>query len=86
MKLASLKPGRDGQLAVVSNDLTRAVGAGDIAPTMQAALDDWAKLGPELAELAAELETGGSPSFASGRPIAPRLCRAPINGSTVRPM
>jgi fumarylacetoacetate (FAA) hydrolase len=58
MKLASLKSGRDGQLAVVSRDLTRAVRAGGIAPTLQAALDDWQDLGPQLAALAAELETG----------------------------
>ncbi|MGO8952745.1 MAG: fumarylacetoacetate hydrolase family protein [Rhodomicrobium sp.] len=58
MKLASLKAGRDGQLAVVSKDLTRAVRAGGIAPTLQAALDDWQELGPQLAALAAELETG----------------------------
>ncbi|MGE5368220.1 MAG: fumarylacetoacetate hydrolase, partial [Chloroflexota bacterium] len=33
MKLASLKGGRDGRLAVVSRDLTRAALAEDIAPT-----------------------------------------------------
>ncbi|MGO9544439.1 MAG: fumarylacetoacetate hydrolase family protein [Rhodomicrobium sp.] len=58
MKLASLKAGRDGQLAVVSKDLTRAVRAGGIAPTLQAALDDWKDLAPQLAALAGELETG----------------------------
>ena len=58
MKLASLKSGRDGQLAVVSKDLTRAVRAGGIAPTLQAALDDWQELAPQLAALAVELETG----------------------------
>jgi len=42
MKLASLKSGRDGQLVVVSRDLTRAVAVPDIAATLQAALDDWA--------------------------------------------
>ena len=40
MKLASLKHGRDGALLVVSRDLARAVVATDIAPTLQAALDD----------------------------------------------
>ena len=40
MKLASLKDGRDGRLVIVSRDLSRAVDATDIAPTMQAALDD----------------------------------------------
>jgi fumarylacetoacetate (FAA) hydrolase len=63
MKLASLKGGRDGQLAVVSRDLTRAVHASGIAPALQAALDDWQDLGPQLAALAAELETGVIPGF-----------------------
>ena len=41
MKLASLKSGRDGKLVVVSNDLAWYADAGHIAPTLQAALDDW---------------------------------------------
>ncbi|KAB0549002.1 fumarylacetoacetate hydrolase family protein [Pseudomonas argentinensis] len=41
MKLASLNQGRDGALVVVSRDLTRAVRVAQIAPTLQAALDDW---------------------------------------------
>ncbi len=42
MKLATLKDGsRDGQLAVVARDLKTAQLADDIAPTLQAALDDW---------------------------------------------
>ena len=44
MKLASLKGGRDGRLVVVSRDLTRAVAVPEIAPTLQAALDDWDRL------------------------------------------
>ena len=42
MKLASLKHGRDGELVVVSRDLTRAVKVLGIAATLQAALDNWA--------------------------------------------
>jgi fumarylacetoacetate (FAA) hydrolase len=50
MKLASLKDeGRDGRLIIVSQDLTRAVDAGDIAPTLQAALDNWDMAAPLLA-------------------------------------
>ena len=45
MKLASLKSGRDGRLVIVSRDLMRAVLASSIAPTMQAALDDWPGIG-----------------------------------------
>ncbi|MEO6967576.1 MAG: fumarylacetoacetate hydrolase family protein [Rhodanobacteraceae bacterium] len=49
MKLGSLKEGgRDGTLIVVSRDLHHAVRAGDIVPTMQAALDDWSNLAPRL--------------------------------------
>jgi len=49
MKLASLKYGRDGQLIIVSRDLSKAAFADDIAPTLQAALDDWDVAAPQLA-------------------------------------
>ncbi|MGX1097106.1 fumarylacetoacetate hydrolase family protein [Amorphus sp. MBR-141] len=63
MKLASLKSGgRDGRLVVVSRDLTRMTDAGEVAPTLQAALDDWAHCGPKLAALAESLETGALPA------------------------
>lgn len=59
MKLATLKDGtRDGTLIVVTSDLRRAVSAHAIAATMQAALDDWAKVAPRLQSLAAELNAG----------------------------
>jgi len=59
MKLGSLKEGgRDGTLIVVSRDLARAVRATAVAPTLQAALDDWASAAPRLNALAAELEAG----------------------------
>jgi fumarylacetoacetate (FAA) hydrolase len=59
MKLATLaEGGRDGALAVVSRDLSRAMRVPSIAPTLQAALDDWAFVAPRLAAVAAELETG----------------------------
>ena len=48
MKLATLKDGtRDGRLLVVSRDLSHAVGARAVT-TLQAALDDWAAVEPEL--------------------------------------
>ncbi len=57
MKLASLNNGtRDGKLVVVSKDLTRCCAAGYIAPTMQAALDDWARIAPQLEVLARDVE------------------------------
>lgn len=58
MKLASLKQGRDGRLIVVSDDLSRYVEAGAIAPTMQAALDEWDMVEPQLEALARDLESG----------------------------
>ncbi len=56
MKLASLKAGRDGRLIVVNGDLDRYVPATDIAPTLQAALDDWERVEPLLRALAKDLE------------------------------
>src|SRR5215470_13474456 len=56
MKLASLKHGRDGRLVVVSRDLSRFADASAVAPTLQAALDDWAAAEPRLTEIADALE------------------------------
>ena len=53
MKIASLKGGRDGRLVIVSSDLSRYVGAEQVADTLQEALDNWAESEPALAELAA---------------------------------
>ena len=61
MKLGSLKGGRDGRLVVVSDDLAWCADAGHIAPTLQAALDDWAQAEPQLALLATDLEHGVIP-------------------------
>jgi len=61
MKLASLKHGRDGRLVVVSNDLTRCTDASRVAPPLQAAHDDWARVEPELRALAHDLEIGAEP-------------------------
>ena len=74
MKVASLKHGRDGQLVLVSRDLSRYCDAGDIAPTLQAALDDWARLEPALADRAAALEAG----LVSSRDFDPAACDAPL--------
>ncbi|MEM8770627.1 MAG: fumarylacetoacetate hydrolase family protein [Pseudomonadota bacterium] len=62
MKLASLKQGRDGRLVVVSKDLTRYTDAARVAPTMQAALDDWDAVLAGLQELAQGVETGSVPT------------------------
>ena len=56
MKLASLKHGRDGKLVVVSDDLAWCAAPGAIAPTRQAALDDWERIEGDLRNLATDLE------------------------------
>lgn len=62
MKLASVDDGtRDGRLVVVSRDLTRCSDARHVARTMQAALDDWDRLAPQLELIARGIETGGQP-------------------------
>lgn len=59
MKLGSLKEGgRDGTLIVVSRDLSRAVRATGIAPTLQRALEDWSNAAPRLNALYASLNEG----------------------------
>jgi fumarylacetoacetate (FAA) hydrolase len=59
MKLGSLREGgRDGTLIVVARDLSRAVRADGIAPTLLRALEDWDRVAPVLAALAARLEAG----------------------------
>ena len=56
MKLASLKAGgRDGTLIVVSRDLTTAVLATAVAPTLQAALEQWDTAAPRLNALSERL-------------------------------
>ena len=61
MKLGSLKHGRDGRLVVVSDDLAWCADAGHLAPTLQAALDDWERIEPQLQLLATDLAHGVIP-------------------------
>lgn len=56
MKLASLKHGRDGKLVVVSNDLAWYADASHIAPTLQAALDNWDTVEADLRNLSTDLD------------------------------
>jgi fumarylacetoacetate (FAA) hydrolase len=75
MKLATLRRGgRDGRLAVVSRDLTRCQLVPGIAPTLQAALDDWRDVAPKLLERAAALERDP----AGALPFDPAECAAPL--------
>lgn len=76
MKLATLRNGRpDGELVVVSRDLSRCVAATAIAPTMQAALDSWKTAEPALRRLAVALETEAP---AGAKQFAPDLAMAPL--------
>jgi fumarylacetoacetate (FAA) hydrolase len=57
MRLASLaKGGRDGALAIISADGARYGDATRIAPTLQAALDDWGNVAGDLRGLAESAE------------------------------
>ncbi len=76
MKLASYKDGsRDGQLVVVSRDLSTAHYATGIATRLQQVLDDWNFLSPQLEDLAQTLNQGKARhAFA----FDARLCMAPL--------
>jgi fumarylacetoacetate (FAA) hydrolase len=59
MKLATVANGApDGALVVLSKDATRYLVAGEIAKTMQAALDDWGLCKPRLQLLSQKLADG----------------------------
>ena len=76
MKLATLKNGRrDGGLVVVSRDLARCVAVPGIAPTLQAALDDWDDVAPKLAVIAAKLDAARLPDADA---FDPRRAMAPL--------
>jgi fumarylacetoacetate (FAA) hydrolase len=76
MKLATLKDGsRDGQLVVVSRDLSLAHYATGIATRMQHLLDDWNFISPQLEDLYATLN-GGKARHAFS--FDPRQCMAPL--------
>ena len=75
MKLATLKNNtRDGQLVVVAKDLSIYTSAESIAPTLQAALDEWSLAEPKLRKLAVELEKGDVPTL----PFDETQCLSPI--------
>lgn len=74
MKLASLKNGRDGKLVVVSRDLKRMAPAEGIAPTLQAAIDDWASVFLRLRGLYESLNSGA----VEGEPFVEENCASPL--------
>ena len=76
MKLATLKQGgRDGTLVVVSRDLTRCQTVPAIARTLQAALDDWDTIAPQLAEVYTALNNNAA---RHAQPFDPALCHSPL--------
>jgi fumarylacetoacetate (FAA) hydrolase len=78
MKLGTLRDGsRDGRLVVVRRDGKAYTSADDIAPCLQAALDRWEVLRPELEARADALESGrASASPTAEASFGPPLPRA----------
>ena len=75
MKLASLRHGRDGQLVVVSRDLSRCVAVPHIAPTLQRTMDEWTHLAPRLMRVYEILNDGDAEG---AKPFNPRDCASPL--------
>jgi fumarylacetoacetate (FAA) hydrolase len=76
MKLATYRDGsRDGQLVVVSRDLSIAHYASGIATKLQQVLDDWNFVSPQLQELSQNLNHGKTRHAFS---FDPQLCMAPL--------
>ncbi len=76
MKLATYQDGsRDGQLVVVSRDLSTAHYASSVATRLQQVIDDWNFLSPQLQELSQTLNHGKARhAFA----FEPARCMAPL--------
>jgi fumarylacetoacetate (FAA) hydrolase len=76
MKLATYKDGsRDGQLVVVSRDLTAAHYTTGIADRLQQVLDDWGFLSPQLQDLSDSLNSGKA---RHAFPFEAAQCMAPL--------
>jgi fumarylacetoacetate (FAA) hydrolase len=77
MKLATLREGgRDGTLVVVRRDGAAFAPAGEAAPTLQAALDDWERAAPRLRALAERIEE--RPPVTGGRLLDTRALASPL--------
>jgi len=74
MKLASLNSGRDGQLVLVSRDLTRMIRVSEVVPTLQSAMDKWGSVLPLLRELSESLESDED----IGEPFIQSECASPL--------
>ena len=76
MKLSTYKDGsRDGQLVVVSRDLSTAHYATGIASKLQQVLDDWNFISPQLQDLYETLNNGKA---RHAFPFEPTQCMAPL--------
>ena len=76
MKLATLKKGgRDGTLVVVNRALTHCRAVPAIARTLQAALDDWAEVEPQLRQIYEALNSG---AFSDPDPFDQSACHSPL--------
>jgi fumarylacetoacetate (FAA) hydrolase len=76
MKLATVNDGsRDGQLIVVSRDLSTAHYATGIANTLQSALDDWNFISPQLQDVYVSLNQGKA---RNAFPFDASRCMAPL--------
>ena len=76
MRLATLKTqAPDGRLVVVNDTLTLCQPVPDIAPTLQVALDDWARCAPLLRDVALALQSG---TARHAQPFDASACHAPL--------
>ncbi|HZL18714.1 MAG TPA: fumarylacetoacetate hydrolase family protein [Polyangia bacterium] len=76
MRLATWRDGtRDGALLVIGRDGRSFARATAIAPSLQAALDDWPRAAPALVALSGRLESDGGEPLDEGR-LGPPLPRA----------
>ena len=76
MKLATLQTGdRDGTLVVVSRNLLHCQPVPAIAATLQAALDDWERCAPPLAQVYDALNQGAA---SAAQPFDAAACHSPL--------
>lgn len=76
MKFASYRNGtRDGQLMLVSRDLTKAIAVPGYAATLQEVLDDWDGMAPQLEKIYAQLNAG---ELSDADEFDETLCESPL--------
>ena len=76
MKLATLRSNHpDGELVVVSRDLTKMASAADIVPSLRVAFDDWGRNKPRLEERYRQLMAG---SLNNAHAFDQARCHSPL--------